>query len=141
MSEEENSPTPISYARPITATLKRATIWRRVWDFLIGGLLILVGLLMQLVFCGLMGMAIVGGLGDWSRTGDWMHSHEHLVSALCLPVLLLIVNLAAFYDFYRRRRINTVYGTNRIMHLVPRCEPNMEWNGFLNIWKRLATEL
>ena len=75
--------------------------------------MIAAGLLVSLVVSGLVGMGVAAVLP------------ERLVRMTWFPVLMLagitcVVLAAAFFDFHRRRTINTVYSSSGVIHLVPR---------------------
>lgn len=89
---------------------------RRSWDVIVGATMMLLGLCIQLIFCGLLTIAGLGALSGRLRIefSNWVY----------LAVLILvmgIVNAAAFYDFYRLHRVNNaITGTSGRIHLVPR---------------------
>src|SRR5688572_14963280 len=96
---------------------------RRVWDVAVGIIMILTSLAFQVVISAFTALAVGFAIAEWQ---DWSF-------ASCFWILFalqfVVFNIAAFYDFYRRRRINrvTVTGEAGIFHLVPRAIHRMRF--------------
>ncbi len=86
---------------------------QRAWDVIVGSFMMLTGLGVSLVPSALLGMPIsflFPGEARQSPAFGWT----------MLAVMMVLMNSAAFADFYWRRRINRIYGTAGVIHLVPR---------------------
>jgi hypothetical protein len=86
---------------------------QRIWDIIVGSFMILVGLAVGVVIAGLIAIPVIVALPEEVGKKTWI---GYAVGA----GILVILNAASFYDVYRRRRANMVYGSSGIIHLVPR---------------------
>lgn len=127
-----NQPPNSSAAIDTTAHPPIGARRNRTWDVIVGVGMMLIGFIFQFVFCGLVGMIVTVGLVHLlGHGGDdaWAHTNQSWLSLTVISALMVLVNLFAFYDFHRRRQVNTVFGNAGRMHLVPRG-----WNRITNGW-------
>jgi len=85
----------------------------RIWDAIVGSFMLISGLFISTIIGGLIAIPVTAVLPEAWMKPVW--SGPVLVSSM-----ILLLNAAAFYDFYRRRTINSaIFSAGRI-HLVPR---------------------
>lgn len=91
---------------------------RRIWDWIVGVVMIALALIVGAFIAGLIGFPIslgvdyllrlLGKTSNWSFFGSWIFT-------------FILLEAAGFYDYYYRRRINSVTGEAGIFHLIPRA--------------------
>ena len=85
----------------------------RVWDMIVGLFMLLSGLFISTVIGALFAMPIAAVLPRAWTEPKWS-------GLVAVTSIVLLLNGAAFYDFYRRRTINTALSSSGRIHLVPR---------------------
>ena len=114
----------------------------RIWDWIVGLAMIAVAIVAGGIVAALIALPVVWGL-DYFIHVDRKYEG---VTFWCAAVgVFAILQMAGFYDYYRRRRVKYAIGNAGLFHLAPRAIQRMrtgvELPGFVDEWSGKPTTI